>query len=167
MEPFHLMSTAREVVLEDTTRNKQLMAEELRKRIPEQNAEEALCEALYYVVNAAFSVMRFGNARPQVNVASGPGGGGSGSRKQEAIRDNWRKWLDATPYTVGDGSVRMLGDMNVQDLQFVAAKLQQQAHDRAARARLLGLYEKALRKNGAERVRDLPDSVLRALRAQE
>jgi hypothetical protein len=151
---WNLRSAARDVVRECATESKDDMVTELRRRIPENEVESVLRQALYPYIHDVIGGERAAPGRP---AAPRPNG------KVATLRATWREYLDTVRYTVADGSVRRLGDMSADDLEYVAKGLRDQAVQFAVRATSLDGYREAVLRNGAARVRDVPDDELMKL----
>ena len=151
---FDLKTLARQVIDEDTSEDLAQMTKELRRRIPEDALNEALSQALVPFVHDMIRkpwrpASRSSKPRPSAKVT--------------AIREAWRRQLDQIRYTVGDGSIRRIGDMSHGDLIFVAESLEALAAQQEARASSLRTLAAAMAERDADSVRDLPDDCLRPL----
>lgn len=155
MTDFDLRAVARAVIAEDTSEDLGQMIKELRRRIPADAVETALSQALMPFVH---DMMRgpssaLGRSRsPQPRSA-----------KVSAIRDAWKRHLDSIRYTVQDGSVRRIGDMDRADVVFVAEQLEAIAKQNKLKSMSMRALAAAMSENDAARVRDLPDDFLRQM----
>lgn len=157
--PFDLRALAREVINDDTSEDLAQMVKELRRRIPRAAIGDALDQALTAFVHDMIRKPDAGRSRDVPPPAA--------SAKVTAIREAWRRHLDTIRYTVGDGSIRRLGDMSAGDVIFVAEHLELLARQNQARADWMNAWADALAKHNAARVRDLPDDVKRGMFAKQ
>jgi hypothetical protein len=158
---FSLRALVREVRDELATGDKFVIAKETLHRIPPGQREAALLEALAEVARVVVN-----EAHPRIHqVPAGPAKGAgqvnsARSAKVTAMRRMWPQ-LRAT-YACLDSN-KQLGDYGADDLVFVAAHLEVQASQNAAKATQYRNLSALLPKYKVAKVRELPDAVLTAV----
>jgi hypothetical protein len=145
---FSLAALARTVLAEAASEDREQLLKEIEQQVPAGLLAEAFRQALPAFVHQV-----------QLSRWPAPARPGRRSAKVTAIRETWRRHLEGR-YTVEDGSLRKLGDFRRDDLIFTAGRLDLQAQTAAARAAAMKKLAAEMKKQKAERVRDLPDDFL-------
>lgn len=146
---FSLRALIREVLSEDTSEDLAAILKEIIRRIPPEHVQAALEQAIYSALHAEVT-------RPRPGPVPS---GGKGSAKVRRIREHWRKVLESR-YTVENGKLRRIGDMDSDDVLFVAGHLEEIARQNVSQAeRMRGVAGK-MAELGVARVRDLPEDYL-------
>lgn len=154
---FSLSALTSQVLSESDSEDREQILKEIASRVPAKLLGEAFRQALPAFVHQAR--VRWTLPLPQPEPSAGSRAKGT-SAKVSAIRDAWQKQLEGR-YTVEDGSLRRLGDFCHADLAFKASELEDKAQRNHARAAAMLRLADALAEHEAERVRDLPLTVLR------
>lgn len=130
------------------------VAERIIGRLNDEQKVAALTVALPSLVRDMIVQTR----RPAPTPAA-PSPKAAHSWKRQAIRESWRRDLEAI-YATGDGYKR-LADFTVDDLDALASTLREQAAKSAAAAARVEQLADAARTAGVERLGDLDEDTLR------
>ena len=148
---LNLRGLTRDVLRTSTLADPSDIADEVYRRIGEDQLRAALRDALRVFVRQVISEERSHTTiRPE---------SASPSAKVAAIRDYWQRSLRDRVHASAS-EWKLLGDCSAADLDFAAAERQEQAERNAAKARQYRMLARLVEEHGAARVRDLPADVL-------
>lgn len=165
---FSLRSLIREVADESGAADPGALADAVFGRIPAKHRADALRESLRPFVRLMVSADRA--TRPSVEERPQGGTSEQGAKpsvrswKRDGIRQQWRTYLRDRLH-VADGW-KFLGDCGFDDLMFAVTERREIAARTAAKADWYEQLAKVVSDHGAERVADLPDSVLDAFESE-
>jgi hypothetical protein len=159
MSDFNLRSVVRQVARNSTLRDPRQLADEVLRRIPQEELLNVLRDALLPLVREVVSADRphgvhtTGPGRSQKHSAIGQPS--AGSWKVGAIRDGWQEHLRAR-YSTEGGVYKFLGECTYEDLQFIAGRLDHQAETYRSKAAGMRVLASMLTDHEVATVRDLP-----------
>ena len=163
MTGFNLRGLVRQVAKSSTLRSPDELADEILRRIPQEELLNVLRDALKPLVREVIFEARphgkftTGYGRPsQAAAISAPA---RGSMKVAAIREGWQETLQAR-YSVGPGQFKLLRECTYEDLQLIARGMDHRAETFASKARSLRSLASAVLEHDVATVEDLPAEVL-------
>lgn len=153
-DEFNLRALVRDVLESSTLADPTDVANEVMRRIPKSSQRAALVQALRAFVRQVISEQRMSiritDGQPTLPVV--------GSAKVAARRE----WAQALRLRVaGLDGWKSLADCTYADLLHAAKERREQARRNSAKARQYELLASLLTEHSADRVRDLPQDVLR------
>lgn len=149
---FSLRALIREVGRTSLVADPGLLADDVYRRIPAEDRDAALQQALRQSVRQVMSEERM---QTQITAPSSPGT----SAKVQGIRDHWQRAL-RDRLNVGEGVWKFLADCTAEDLIFAAEQRREQASRNRAKAAQFDTLRQQLDEHGVDRVGDLPANVL-------
>lgn len=194
MNDFNLRKLVREVLDTSTMADPHDIADEVLRRIDDEDLRPALRQCLTDVVREQIRQSRNAFQPPAPNpvpppppvspvravppvpqvMQELPGGAPAmkpkpaRSAKVAAIREHHQRWLRERLYASSDPRKwKFLGDCGFDDLMFAAGQRREDARRTSAVAQELERLAELVRQYGVARVRDLPEHILRAFKGGE
>ena len=184
MNEFNLRQLVREVRATSTMLDPHLIAAEVLRRIDDADLRQALAECLPALVREEYRHSRNNASFPLASPASPlpvravqpvgtltelPGNAPAKPRpgrsaKVAAIRAAAHAWMQEVIHTSADPREwKRVGDCGFSELMFAAASRREQARRTNAKAAEYEALAELVRVHGVQRVRDLPEHVLRGV----
>lgn len=155
MSSFNARALVRDVLHTSTLADPGDVAEEVFKRIPEEDHAEALRQLLRLFVRQVISEERISHG-PAAPVTSTVNSGRS--RKVRAIREDWQRRLDDRLH--GQSEWKLLRDCTYEDLTAAAAERRDLAARNEAWARTYDEWARLLTEHDVKTFGELPAAVL-------
>lgn len=155
---FDLSGLVRSVTDGSGLRGPREIAAKVAENVPARQRLAALEQALIPYVREYLTRAR--NAAPVTPISAAPRNRNSAnSSRVTAIREAWRKTL-VGQFHVGHGQWAVLADCSFDAVMFIAGERRENARRNAAAADMFERLADAVRVASADRVGDLPESVL-------
>jgi hypothetical protein len=155
MSDFSLAAAVRAALDETDLTDPFEIGRKIAESVPSKALRPALAEAVSYMVRTQFGRDRMARLGPVLP---------SRSSKVAALQADAERWRAAlhTRVSLGPNQFAMLGDLSYENLQYAAEDRRAKAAQNAAAAARFEWLAEQVQTHGVDRVRDLPDSLLRS-----